>query len=126
MLRLGKLLLWSLLALAALASATAEATTQNLALQSRTCGLLPGDGAYSYIETRGVTCRTGKRVAHRARRRFCSAHDDCLIAPPAPIATIYKGDVRYNGWACRVVDGWELLVVRCTKDEMRFVQKAGA
>ena len=96
------------------------------AQQTRVCGLLPGDGAYSYVETRGVTCRAGKLIAHRARKRFCAARNDCLITPPAPITTVYKGSVRYNGWSCRVKDGWELLVVRCRKGDMRLVQKAGA
>ncbi|HEX5928296.1 MAG TPA: hypothetical protein VFY48_02795 [Solirubrobacterales bacterium] len=94
--------------------------------QKRTCGLLPGDGAYSYIETRGIGCQAGKRIAHRARKKFCSARNDCLIQPPTPITKVYAGNVRYRGWSCRVKDGWELLVVRCRKGEMSFVQKSGA
>jgi hypothetical protein len=94
--------------------------------RKRTCGLLPGDGAYSYIETWGVTCQAGKRIAFRARKRFCSSHNDCLINPPTPITKIYKGNVRYHGWACRIKDGWELLVVRCRKGDLRFVQQSGA
>jgi hypothetical protein len=94
--------------------------------RTRTCGLLPGEGAYSYIETRGITCRAGKLIAFRARKRFCSSHNDCLINPPTPITKIYKGQVRYRGWTCRVKDGWELLVVRCRKGDLRFVQKSGA
>ncbi len=93
--------------------------------QTKTCGLLPGDGAYSYIETRGITCQAGKRIAQRARERFCSSHNDCLINPPTPITKIYKGSVRYRGWTCRIKDGWELLVVRCRKGDIRFVQNRG-
>ncbi len=95
-------------------------------IQKRTCGLLPGEGAYSYIETRGIGCQAGKRIAHRARKKFCAPRNDCLIQPPTPIAKVYRGNVRYRGWKCRVKDGWELLVVRCRKGEMSFVQKSGA
>jgi hypothetical protein len=94
--------------------------------QASTCGLLPGDGACSYIETRGITCRGGKRIARRAHAKFCARRNDCLIEPPTPITTVYKGRVRYRGWSCRIKDGWELLSVRCRKGEMSFVQGAGA
>lgn len=93
---------------------------------SRTCGILPGDGAFRYIKTRGISCRDGMRVAHRARKKFCSAHNQCLINPPTPITTVYKGRVRYNGWNCRIKDGWELTVVRCTKRGMRLFLKSAA
>lgn len=92
----------------------------------RTCGILPGDGAYRYIKTRNVGCRTGMRVAYRARRKFCARHNRCLINPPTPIATVYKGRIRYNGWTCRVKDGWELTFVRCRKRDMRFILRSAA
>jgi hypothetical protein len=94
--------------------------------ETRTCGLLPGDGAYSYIKTRGVSCRAGQRVASRARKKFCSRHNRCLILPPTPITTVYKGRVSYRGWICRVKDGWELTAVRCRKRDMRLFQASGA
>lgn len=94
--------------------------------QSRTCGILPGDGAYRYIKTRGISCRDGMHVANRARKKFCSAHNQCLINPPTPITTVYTGQVRYNGWNCRIKDGWELTVVRCTKRDMRLFLKSAA
>jgi len=90
------------------------------------CGLLPGEGAYSYIETKGIGCGAGKRVAQRAHKKFCAPRDGCLIQPPTPIAKVYRGQVRYRGWSCRIKDGWELLSVRCQKGEMWLVQKSGA
>ncbi|HEU4737835.1 MAG TPA: hypothetical protein VFS54_02000 [Solirubrobacterales bacterium] len=92
----------------------------------RTCGTLPGDGAYSYITTVGTRCAPAKRIAFRARKRFCKRHNDCLIVPPTPISTIYKGRVGYHGWACHVKDGWELLVVGCKKRDMRFTYRTAA
>ncbi|HEX5988996.1 MAG TPA: hypothetical protein VFY75_02120 [Solirubrobacterales bacterium] len=46
--------------------------------------------------------------------------------PPAPISTVFKGRVRYRGWACHVKDGWELLVVGCKKRDMRFSYRTAA
>ena len=96
---------------------------RNRSLESRTCGLLPGDGGYSYVKVRGITCQAGKRVAFKARKRFCSKHHDCLLAEPGPT---YRGRVRYHGWTCHVKDGWELLIVRCRKRDMRIFYATGA
>lgn len=93
---------------------------------SRTCGLLPGDGAYSYIKTRGVTCRSGWRIARQAHRRFCHRHNGCLIQPPTPITTVFAGKIRYRRWRCRVKDGWELSVTRCRRDQQLIVQQSAA
>lgn len=92
----------------------------------RTCGTLPGDGAYSYITTVGIRCAPAKRIAFRAHKRFCKRHDKCLIVPPAPISTIFKGRIHYRGWTCNVKDGWELLVVGCKKRDMRFSYRTAA
>jgi len=113
----------SCLALLALLCLSSAASAKPIV---RTCGLMPGEGAYSYIKTRGVTCRTGGKVTFRARRRFCVRHNDCMIQPPLPISTIFKGKVRYNGWRCQVRDGWESLSVSCWRGKMRIVRKAGA
>lgn len=92
----------------------------------RTCGTLPGDGAYGYITTVGIRCAPAKRIAFRAHKRFCKRHNDCMIVPPTPISTIYKGRVRYHGWSCHVKDGWELLVIRCRKRDMHLAYRAAA
>ncbi len=92
----------------------------------RVCGLLPGEGAYSYVETKGIGCQAGKLVAHRAHKKFCAPRNGCLITPPTPITRIYKGQVGYRGWSCRIKDGWELLSVRCQKRDMWLVQRSGA
>lgn len=92
----------------------------------RTCGTLPGDGAYGYITTVGIRCAPAKRIAFRAHRRFCRRHNKCMIVPPTPISMIFKGRVRYHGWSCHVKDGWELLVIGCRKRDMRFTYRAAA
>lgn len=89
----------------------------------RTCGLLPGEGAFSYIKTVGIRCQAAKRVAAGARDRFCSRHNDCESSTPF---SRYRGKVRYRGWSCRVRDAWEFLQVKCRKGEMRLHQEAGA
>jgi hypothetical protein len=92
----------------------------------RTCGTLPGEGAYGYITTTGIRCAPAKRIAFRAHKRFCNRHNDCMIVPPTPISTIYKGRVNYHGWSCHVKDGWELLVISCRKHDMRLTYRAAA
>lgn len=92
----------------------------------RLCGLLPGDGAYSYIKTRGVTCRSGRKIANRARKRFCARHNRCRLGPPFPISKTYKGWTRYRGWRCHVKQGWELSVIRCQRGKQRIFEKAAA
>lgn len=82
---------------------------------SRTCGLLPGDGAYSYIKTRGVKCRHAGKIAFRVQKRFCARRNRCLLQGRVATTHIYQGKVRYRGWSCRVKLGWEFLSVRCRK-----------
>lgn len=108
-----------------LLASTGEA--QAAAAARNTCGLLPGDGAYSYTQTRGVSCRRGAKIAFRAHRKFCNQHGDCLIDPTTmPITTLYKGRVRYGSWNCRVKDGWELLSVFCHDGPKRVLHRSGA
>jgi len=109
-----------------LAAIALSAPISHAAPLSRTCGLLPGEGAYSYIKTRGVTCRTGRRVAFRARRRFCAQHNSCRLGPPFPISKQYRGQVGYRGWSCRVTQGWELSVVSCQSGDRQIFEKSAA
>lgn len=92
-------------------------------LRSRTCGLLPGEGAYSYITTVGVRCRIGARVANHARKKFCRRHNECQSQS---VSASFHGKVRRNGWRCRVNVGYEFLRVRCHKGRKRILQEAGA
>lgn len=97
------------------------------AAPGRTCGLLPGQGAYSYTQVRGITCRRGTKIAFRAHRKFCNHHNECVIDPTTmPITTLYKGKVRYGAWTCRVMDGWELLSVFCHSGAKRVLHRSGA
>ena len=91
----------------------------------RTCGLTPGDGAYSYIRTVGIRCRPAWRVVRRAHRKFCDRHNDCMISE-SNIGMRYRGRVGYNGWGCHVVDGWEYLRVRCAKGQMRALWESAS
>lgn len=91
----------------------------------RTCGLLPGEGAYNYIKTQGVECRAGGKIAFRARMKFCNRHNDCLSQGATATTRVYKGRVRYRGWSCRVKVGWEDLYTRCSKGN-RWIMKAAA
>jgi hypothetical protein len=94
----------------------------------RTCGLLPGDGGYSYVRTRGVTCRIGGRVSRKARKKFCSRRNSCSFAPytPSSITRTYRGRVKRNGWKCSVVVKWEFSRVICRKKGMRIRAEGGA
>ena len=91
----------------------------------RTCGLLPGDGAFSYIKTTGVKCRDGHKIARRAREKFCSTRSDCEIGPTA-IETSYRGEVRYRGWSCRVKVAYESASTRCEKGSKEIFRASGA
>lgn len=94
----------------------------------RTCGLLPGEGAYGYVKTRGVTCRTGWRVSRKARKKFCSRRDSCSFAPytPSSITRTYRGRVKRNGWKCSAVVKWEFYRTICRKKGMRIRAEGGA
>lgn len=96
---------------------------------ARTCGILPGDGAYYFVKTRGVTCRDAKRIAYRASRRFCARRNSCRQPqrPPIGVSKIFRGKIRYRGWNCRVKNGWELSVVDCRRGAVqRIFQKSAA
>lgn len=95
-------------------------------LTERLCGLLPGDGAYGYVKTRGVTCRTGWKVSRKARKKFCAARNECSFAPYTPdsIQRTYRGSVKRNGWRCSGVVKWEFSRFICRKGE-RFIRAEG-
>lgn len=93
---------------------------------TRTCGLLPGDGAYSYVKSRGVKCRTAGKIAFRARRRFCARRHDCLLQGSVATTHVYRGRIGYRGWSCRIKVGWELLSVRCAKGNRWLLRKAAS
>jgi len=95
-------------------------------LVSRTCGTLPGEGAYSYIRARGITCRQAGKIAYRVRKKFCAHHDGCRQGPPLTRIRTYRGAISYRGWRCHVVQSWELDTVRCRRGQRSFFKKSAA
>ncbi len=94
-------------------------------LATRTCGIPPGDGAYNFVKTRGVSCRVGGKVANRARKRFCSHHNSCLLQGSVSTTHVYRGRARYRGWKCRLKVGWEGGSIKCARGP-RWILKAYA
>jgi len=92
----------------------------------RTCGLLPGDGAYGYIRVKNISCGAGKRVAFRSRKKFCSSRNGCLIDPSVDITAIIRGKVKRNGWKCKVAVGWEYDRIKCRKGKKLLIWRAAA
>lgn len=101
------------------------APSASASLATRTCGIPPGDGAYNFVKTRGVSCRVGGKVANRARKRFCSHHNSCLLQGSVSTTHVYRGRTRYRGWKCRLKVGWEGGSIKCTKGP-RWILKAYA
>ncbi len=91
----------------------------------RTCGLLPGDGAFRYIKTTGVKCRDGYKITNRARQKFCAARNDCEFGP-FDVEESYRGEVRYRGWSCRVKVAYEFISTRCEKGPKELFYATGA
>ena len=89
----------------------------------RTCGLLPGDGAFSYVRVANTTCRHGWKVVRKARKKFCKARNDCVMKSDTDF---YRGQVRRNGWRCKVAVGWEYFRAKCRRGNVRVVSMAGA
>jgi hypothetical protein len=92
----------------------------------RTCGILPGDGAYSYTKTQGIRCKPAIKISRRVVRRFCGRPGNCEFGPGTAIAGTYRGRVRYRGWNCRVKIAWELSVVDCRRDRQHIFHKSAA
>ena len=93
-----------------------------VAADKRKCGLLPGQGAYSYVKVRNVSCSEGKKVALKAVRKFCRK-DGCDTPPSGGIA---KGSVKSKGWSCKVKVAWEFNQARCAKRNMTILYRTGA
>jgi hypothetical protein len=115
----AKRLLTGSLALAALALA---AFAPSASADSRTCGLLPGDGAYSYVKTHDISCRKARHVGNKAGRRFCRA-DGCDALPNEKPD---EGTVRVGPWKCKMKVGWEAYQARCRNGDKSFLQRSGA
>ena len=91
--------------------------------EKRTCGTMPGDGAYSFVKTENVSCRIARKVSNRAGRKFCNQPDNCDEAPGAGYD---KGRVRAKGWRCRMKVGYEFFRAECKRRDQRFIAESAA
>jgi hypothetical protein len=92
----------------------------------RTCGYLPGDGAYSFVRAKNTTCKRAWKTTRKAYRKFCEANNDCRLDPFGDITYVYRGTVRRNGWRCKVASGWEYVRVKCRKGDRVVIWKTAA
>lgn len=89
----------------------------------RTCGILPGDGAYSYVETWNVGCAKANKVANEVTEQFCGpAYRRCDVE----VGEFVRGHEDYRNWDCAIKHGWEFHRVRCEAPHKRFVQESAA
>jgi hypothetical protein len=87
------------------------------------CGILPGEGGYSYVKVWNVSCKRARKVAGNAYDRFCEPIDRCATDPQGGFIT---GKVRLHGWKCDVKLAYEFSRVRCEKAGKRLVQESAA
>jgi hypothetical protein len=92
----------------------------------RTCGLLPGDGGYGFVRAKNATCQRAWKVTRKANREFCRQNNDCYINWETNIEYVYRGTIRWNGWRCKVTNGWELYRVKCRKGQRFVLGRGGA
>jgi hypothetical protein len=89
----------------------------------RTCGIQPGDGAYSYVKVWNVGCAKAKKVARKVSKQFCGPRfDKC----DTDVGEFIRGHEDYRKWDCAVKTGWEFHRVRCEAPRKRFVQESAA
>jgi hypothetical protein len=87
------------------------------------CGVLPDEGAYSYVKVWNISCKRARKVAGNAYDRFCEPIDRCATDPQGGYVT---GKVRFHGWKCDLKLAYEFSRVRCEKSGKRLVQESGA
>lgn len=92
----------------------------------RTCGTLPGDGYFGFVRAQNTTCQRAYKVTRKASRKFCSQNNDCTIDQQSDLSQLYRGTVRWNGWRCKVMNGWEIYRVKCRKGERVVLARGGA
>lgn len=88
------------------------------------CGLLPGEGAYSYVRVWNVGCAKANKVAKKALDRFCEPLEKCFGGSPS--ADPVKGHTPVHAWRCKLKFAWEFSRIRCEAPHKRFVQASGA
>lgn len=92
----------------------------------RTCGILPGEGFYSYTTTVGIRCKPAEKIAFRAVRKFCALHHDCRYGIHTSPLLVRKGRVAVHGWRCHLRQGYEFSDVRCHRRQMLIHHQSGA
>lgn len=90
----------------------------------RFCGIAPGDGAYSYIKARNVSCRVARKVSRKAGRKFCKGSAQNCDEPPG--GGVDRGRVRAKGWRCKMKVGYEFYRAKCVRGSKRFVAESAA
>lgn len=110
--------------LAASASAPAAAGESAPAATRATCGTLPGEGAYSFIKTTRVSCKTARAVTTRAGEKFCSRPGKCDVAPDD--GGVDRGTVRVKRWRCEMKVGYEFFQARCRRGDQHFRAESAA
>lgn len=87
------------------------------------CGILPGDGAYSYVKVWNVSCGKARKVAGRVSKEFCGpSFQRCSVA----VGETIRGRENYRDWKCGLKVGYEFFRVRCEQPGKRFVQESAA
>ncbi len=78
----------------------------------RVCGRLPGDGAYRYISTKGISCGKGLRLTGKARKQVCRPRNNCRSQNKN---RTFRGTTRVSGWRCEVTVRYESSKVLCRR-----------
>jgi hypothetical protein len=101
----------------------AMGTIPNERGKAQTCGVLPGDGAYSYVKVWNVGCAKAKKVAGKVSDQFCGPRfQKC----DTEVGEFIRGHEDYRKWDCGLKTGWEFHRVRCEAPHKRFVQESAA
>jgi hypothetical protein len=117
---------FAIFAVSGVAAIAGTTATAGAAPSERNCGEPPGQGAFSYTTTVGVTCQTAVRISFRVTRRFCARHHDCRYGLHTSPLLVRHGRVSYRGWKCHVREGYEFNDVRCRKGDMSFHHESAA
>lgn len=102
----------------------AEPSGSDSIVYERTCGILPGDGYYSYVKVKGIDCESAEAIALAAQETFCSSRDMCRL--PNDSAPALEGVIDFDGWSCKITDGWELSEVSCVQGDQALLRASGA
>jgi outer membrane murein-binding lipoprotein Lpp len=90
-----------------------------------TCGILPGDGYYSYVKVTGIDCEGAEAIAGGARDAYCSTQESkCLSSDPEGPG--FSGSVNYKGWICSINLKWEQSEIFCASGSRALLRQSGS